>query len=356
MKCRIFLFGFILCIHLAKAQEVIVKFQAAKVSLRGLSVVDNEVVWASGSNGTIIRTTNGGKTFQVINPKGYEKRDFRDIEAFDSSTAIIMAVDTPAIMLKTTDGGQTWKKVFEDKRPGMFLDAMDFVGNTGVVVGDPIEGKMFRAYTYDQGESWTIDQNAPELSAGEAFFASSGSNVKWISSSSASSHPKKLTGDKLIPKRLTGDKLIFVSGGIRSRMFLGDKSFQIPLQSGKNSTGANGFAIAPIGKYGFVCGGDFSEPRRTDSTLVLFEIKNKKVEFTFPATPPSGYKSAVSFVKAYTLISCGTSGIDLSTDNGKNWKKISDLPFHVCNAVYGSGKVWLAGPKGSIAFFTLAGQ
>jgi photosystem II stability/assembly factor-like uncharacterized protein len=345
MNFRTFLFVFIVCVQQASAQEITIKFQGVKASLRGLSVVNNDIVWASGSSGTIIRTTNGGQTFQVINPKGYEKRDFRDIEAFDSSTAIIMAVDTPAIILKTTDGGQTWRKVFEDKRPGMFLDAMDFNGTTGVVVGDPIEGRMFRAYTFDQGESWTVDTDAPQLNEGEAFFASSGSNVKLISLSAAAN--KKL---KAI------EKGIFVSGGIRSRMFLADKTFQIPLQSGKNSTGANGFVIEPKGKYGFVCGGDFSDPKRNDSSLVLFEIKKDKVDFSFPATPPSGYKSAVTFVKAYTLISCGTSGIDLSTDNGKNWKKISDLPFHVSNAVYGSGKVWLVGPKGSIAVCSLVGQ
>lgn len=343
MNFKTFLFVFIICVQQASAQEITIKFQGVKASLRGLSVVNNDIVWASGSNGTIIRTINGGKTFQVINPKGYEKRDFRDIEAFDSSTAIIMAVDTPAIILKTTDGGQTWRKVFEDKRPGMFLDAMDFNGSTGVVVGDPIDGKMFRAYTFDKGESWTINQSSPEFSAGEAFFASSGSNVKLITSPSAANKKTKAI-----------EKSIFVSGGIRSRLFLGDQSFNIPLQQGKNSTGANGLAIEPKAKYGFVCGGDFSDPKRIDSTMVLFEIKKNKVDFSFPASPPSGYKSAVTFVKAYTLISCGTSGIDLSTDNGKNWKKISDLPFHVCNAVYGSGKVWLAGPKGSIALVALA--
>ena len=143
MNFRIILSVFALCTQLSMAQEISYLYQSGNVSLRGLSVVSNDVVWASGSNGTVIRTTNGGKSFQVFRPAGHEKRDFRDVEAFDSLNAIILAVDTPAIMLKTTDGGQTWKKVFEDRRAGMFLDAMDFYGSTGVVVGDPIEGKMF---------------------------------------------------------------------------------------------------------------------------------------------------------------------------------------------------------------------
>jgi len=87
--------------------------------------------------------------------------------------------------------------------------------------------------------------------------------------------------------------------------------------------------------------------------MLLFELKKNKIVFSFPATAPSGYKSAVAFAGNNVLLSCGTSGIDMSNDNGKNWKKISDLPFHVCNAIYESGKVWLAGPKSGIAILTI---
>jgi photosystem II stability/assembly factor-like uncharacterized protein len=346
MNYRTLIFFFIACFHQLQAQEIKVLHQGSNASLRGLSVVSNEVVWASGSNGTIIRTTDGGKTFQVMKPKGYEKRDFRDIEAFDRSTAIIIAIDTPAVILKTTDGGQTWRKVFEDRRAGMFLDAMDFNGTSGVVVGDPINGQMFRAYTHDQGESWIIDQNAPQLTEGEAFFASSGSNVHLIAS-------QDLAMRKVGKNEHKG---IFVSGGMQSRMFSGNLAADIPIQKGKSTTGANGFAIDPEAKYGFICGGDFSDPKRSDSSMLLFELKKNKIVFSFPASSPSGYKSAVAFAGNNTLLACGTSGVDISKDNGKNWKKISDLSFHVCNAIYDSGKVWLAGPKAGIAMITLNQQ
>src|SRR4051812_4608101 len=72
-----------------------------KTSLRGLSVVNDEVVWVSGSNGTIGRTTNGGKDWKWRVVKGFEKTDFRDIEAFDATTAVIMGVGDPAFILKT---------------------------------------------------------------------------------------------------------------------------------------------------------------------------------------------------------------------------------------------------------------
>src|SRR4029453_1654632 len=91
------------------------------------------------------RSTNGGKTFEWITVQGYEQRDFRDVEAFDANTALIMAVAEPAIILKTKDGGKTWKKVFEDTTKGMFLDAMDFAEDEkhGIVIGDPIKNYVF---------------------------------------------------------------------------------------------------------------------------------------------------------------------------------------------------------------------
>ena len=89
---------------------------------------------------------------------GYEKRDFRDVEGFDKKTAVIMAVDTPADILKTTDGGKTWKLVYENKTAGMFLDAMEFWNdNIGIVVGDPINGRFFKARSFDGGDTLGLD-------------------------------------------------------------------------------------------------------------------------------------------------------------------------------------------------------
>src|SRR6476660_4572127 len=100
--------------------------QGNKISLRGLSVVNDQVVWVSGSNGTVGRSTNGGKDWKWLRVKGFEQSDFRDIEAFDAATALIMAVSKPgepAYILRTTDAGDSWKVVYENKTPGMFLDA-----------------------------------------------------------------------------------------------------------------------------------------------------------------------------------------------------------------------------------------
>src|SRR5215218_3031798 len=95
-------------------------------SLRGLSVVSEKVVWASGTGGTAIRTVDGGTTWKVIVVPGGEKLDFRDIEAFDSNTAYILSIGNgeSSRIYKTADGGATWKLQFTNKNEKAFFDAI----------------------------------------------------------------------------------------------------------------------------------------------------------------------------------------------------------------------------------------
>src|SRR3954451_7892027 len=124
--------------HSQKTEKIKIVTSGANTSLRGMSIVSENVIWVSGRKGTIGKSIDDGRTWKWIVVPGFEKRDFRDIEAFDSRTAIAMAVDNPAIIVKTTDGGATWKKVFERSMPGMFLDAMNFKNKKeGVCIGDP---------------------------------------------------------------------------------------------------------------------------------------------------------------------------------------------------------------------------
>src|SRR6476659_7434978 len=134
----------------AHGQSVELLNSGTHSSLRGLSVVTDKLVWVSGNNGTVGKSVDGGNTWKWITVKGFAKTDFRDIEAFDASTAIIMGISAPAYILKTNNGGDTWKVVYENKDTTMFLDAMDFFdGRNGVVIGDPVDHKIFFAETND---------------------------------------------------------------------------------------------------------------------------------------------------------------------------------------------------------------
>ena len=112
-QIKIFLLS--ICVLIAAqtiAQKTTIKVleSGKKISLRGLSVVNDKVIWASGSAGSVARSTDGGKTFIWQSVAGYEKSDFRDIEAFDENTALIMGITQPAVLLKTIDVVSTGKK------------------------------------------------------------------------------------------------------------------------------------------------------------------------------------------------------------------------------------------------------
>lgn len=187
--------------QLANAQSIRLLSAGTKSSFRGLSVVNDKTVWVSGSNGTVGKSIDGGNNWIFTTVQGYENRDFRDIEAFDANTALIMGIDEPAVILQTTNGGESWHVVFKDERKGMFLDAMEFWNEqSGIVIGDPIDGHFFVARTFDGGNQWqTIPAaHAPVADSGEACFASSGTNVRAL---------KK-------------DEAIFISGGNRSNVFV----------------------------------------------------------------------------------------------------------------------------------------
>ncbi|MCU0376594.1 MAG: hypothetical protein MUF24_14915 [Chitinophagaceae bacterium] len=124
------------------------------VSFRGLGCGKDGSVWVSGSKGTVGKSTDGGKTWQWVSPGGYTQRDFRAVEAFSRHTAIVMAVDSPGLLLKTKDGGQSWQKVFESHESGIFLDDLSFSNaQTGICVGDPVKNnQMYLLYTTDSGK------------------------------------------------------------------------------------------------------------------------------------------------------------------------------------------------------------
>jgi len=302
-------------------------------SLRGLSAVSDKIVWVSGSGGTVGKSLDGGATWAWMTVPGYEKRDFRDIEAFNAKTAIVMAIAEPADLLKTTDGGKTWKLVYRNKTRGMFMDAMEFWNiNSGIVVGDPVNGRFFVTRSFDGGDTWHDIPflEMPKADSGEGCFASSGTNVR----------------------ALDLDEACFVSGGPRSRLFIRDQATDLPVIQGKTSTGANSIAVKDHGKlhggrHLIVVGGDFSRDTVTEGNCALSNDRGRS--WVVPAQRPHGYRSCVEYIGGDDVLCCGTSGVDISYDNGMNWELISHDGYHVCRKSKKGKAVFLAGPGGRIA-------
>ncbi len=309
------------------AQQIKVLTKGTKTSLRGLCAVTDKIIWASGSAGTVAKSLDSGNTWKWMTVKGFEKKDFRDIEAFDENTAIIMAVDSPAYILKTTDGGENWKTVYENHTKGMFLDAMAFSDETnGTLIGDPINGKFFIARTKDGGNSWQeeIPNNLPSAAIGEACFASSGTNIR----------------------KLSNGKEIFVSGGLCSNLFISSKKIVLPILQGKESTGANSIA-AKNNKIFIVVGGDFTE--RNQITQNCLVTTNAGKSWKQPQIFPTGYRSCIQHISKKMWITCGLNGVDVTTNDGKIFTQISTESFHVCSKSKYGNAVFFAGQGGKIA-------
>ena len=346
------LFILILFVQLAVAQNsgnnsIKILSQKKGISIRGLSVPDENTIWASGSSGTIALSINGGENFEWMQVAGYEKRDFRAIHAWNNKEAIIAAVAAPAVILKTKDGGVTWNKVYENADTAMFLDAINFKDeNNGSVVGDPINNIIFLLNTTDKGEHW--QQVAPnyfksELKQGEAFFASSNSNLAS-----------------------KGDDQFLISGGMASRLWINGVARDLDILQGGTSTGANSIAISPNGNKLIIVGGDFANFKDSEKNIAGFnlfltpntELKHKSIRISKWAQrknlgTPNGYKSGVTFLTNQLLVTCGTSGVDISKNSGKNWELISTESFHVVKKQPNRKAVFLAGSGGRIGYMQL---
>ena len=84
----------LIAFFLSQSSPWIVQTSGTTAQFRGVSAVDARVAWASGTKGTVVRTIDGGKTWQVIAVPGASELDFRDIEAIDASTAWVLSIGT----------------------------------------------------------------------------------------------------------------------------------------------------------------------------------------------------------------------------------------------------------------------
>ncbi len=153
--------------------------------LRGIDSVDGTIAWASGTGGTVLRTTDGGTHWQRCATPDAEKDgatlDFRGVQAWDAQTAIVMASGPgdKSRLYKTTDGCRTWRLVFRNPDKDGFWDAVFFNGGQGWLLGDPVKERFTLLASNDKGKTW-IRQNNKGLHADpklQGAFAASNSSL-----------------------------------------------------------------------------------------------------------------------------------------------------------------------------------
>ena len=313
-------------------------------SLRGLSVVDANVVWASGTGGTFLRTTDGGETWQPGTVAGAEKLDFRDVQAVDAKTAYLLSIGdgNQSRIYKTTDAGKNWSLQYTEQKPKAFLDCMSFWDAThGIVLGDPVDGKFELLVTSDGGAHWSPlqSQTMPDAKDGEGAFAASGTCIATF----AEKKGKKESWQAW-----------FVTG-TASRVFHTADSgktwtaSETPLILGANE---GIFSIAVVdGDRLAIVGGDYQHAAMVKPNAAYTDDGGKTWKES--SHRPAGYRSCIAIVPdstGPTAFAVGPTGIDYSIDRGKNWDQMADEGGNTI-AFADAHHGWVVGPKGLILKF-----
>jgi photosystem II stability/assembly factor-like uncharacterized protein len=257
-------------------------------SLRGVSAVSRQVAWASGTDGTYLRTIDGGDTWTPAQVPDAAALDFRAVVAFSADEAFLMSAGPgeQSRIYHTGDGGRNWQLQFTNKNPKGFFDSMAFWDSKhGVVLGDPIadeSGKLkFEVLLTDDGQNWRAVRSAglPDAREGEGAFAASNTCIAIAPSASDSN-------------------IWFASGGKAARVFhSGDRGrswevFDTPMVHGPDSAGIFSIAFRDS-THGVIAGGDYKRPREDGPNLAFTENGGKT--WTLPALHPLAYFSAVGY-------------------------------------------------------------
>lgn len=329
-------------------------------SFRGVHNVGNGIVWASGTEGTVLHTTDNGQTWQrCTTPPDAEKLDFRGIQAFDQNTAIVMSSGKGDLsrLYKTTDACKTWKLLFTNPDAEGFWDAIQFKDRSlGVLLGDPVKNLFVVMLTFDGGVHWKPQSlHATADINGESIFAASNSSLLL-------SHPgyrRFCTGGSGGPRVIhLGSGPSDIGEHAPRKLNWDTGLFSERLMSYKQRPSSGCFSLAED-RTGITVavGGNYQEPNDASYTAWTSALNSKSsgdenLEFHLSQTSPHGYRSAVAYdPETKTWITVGPNGTDISRDGGKNWTALKPGPEDAPDA----DKNWNAlslpfvvGPKGRI--------
>jgi photosystem II stability/assembly factor-like uncharacterized protein len=301
-------------------------------SLRGISAASDTVVWASGTQGTFLKTLDGGANWQSGTVDGADKLDFRSVHAIDARNAFLMSAGPghQSRIYRTTDGGAHWQLQHENSQEKGFFDAIAFWDRKrGIVLGDPVDGNFVVLTTTDAGETWKPAGSAAAL-PGEGAFAASGTC--------------------LIVGR--GGRAWFATGGPTGARVFRSTDWgrtwavaETPIRHDSASSGIFSLAFRGIND-GIAVGGDYTKPAEDRDNIAVTHDGGKT--WSAPTGPrPAGYRSAVAFIPGSSrAIATGPSGSDMSF--GEAWKPLASEGYNAMSfSISGTG--WAVGPQGKIA-------
>lgn len=276
--------------------------------LRGVSAVSSRVAWASGANGTLLRTLDGGDLWELLPPPaGAEKLDFRDIDAISDRVAYTLSIGSgdPSRIYQTTDGGKSWDLQFANTDPKVFLDAMAFWDAArGLAFSDSVDGRFVILITTNGGKTWERipPERLPPALPGEGAYAASGTNVA-------------VTGRTHAWIGTTASRVLRTADGGRTWSVS-----TTPLATG-TATGIFSIAFRDR-QHGVVVGGNYEQEAGARDNAA-FTSDGGATWTLVKESGLSGFRSVVAFVPGgRSLIAIGPAGADWSTDEGRTWQPV----------------------------------
>lgn len=303
-----------------------------KNHLRGLCAVDDSVVWASGANGTVIMSTDGGTSWLDVSIAEADSLDFRDIHAIDRYMAWVISAGNGVRIYRTDNGGASWHEQYNDPRAVAFYDGFDFAGpDTAMAYGDPIDGQWSVLTTTNGGNDWEGVSYAvlPDGLDGEGGYAASGTGIV-----------------------LRGTNAWIAAGGGSESRLLHTADFgetwnvvPAPLES---APGAGIFSMAfDHSGNGVLVGGNYVDSTNASSNCA-FSSDYGQTWTLVTEQQPNGYRSCVAVHQSGSpWLTTGRTGSEYSNNGGRTWQAISTEGYYSC--AMSSGTVFASGRRGKLA-------
>lgn len=304
--------------------------------LIAVSAVDDRIAWASGTQGTWVRTTDGGTTWRTGRVPGADSLQFRDVHAVDSNTALLLSIGngSQSGVHRTRDGGRTWARLHTNPDSAGFYDCFAFWDHArGVLIGDAVEGRMVVLTTDDGGEHWRRVSAAalPPAQRGEGSFAASGTCVTT---------------------RSGGHGWIVMNAGAVSRLLrTRDHGRTWALETlpitAREGSGAQSVAFRDA-SHGMVLGGGYQA--RPGDVLVA-TTRDGGATWTPRASPPFRVGTwggvIVPGARVPTVVAVGPNGAAWSRDDGASWVPIDTSNYW--SVGFASARAgWAVGARGRI--------
>jgi hypothetical protein len=310
------------------------------VDLKGIDAVTPVVAWASGANGVVLRTEDGHIWQRCAIPPDAENLEPASIQGLDTGTAVVMSrgAGTHSRVYKTTDGCQSWKKVFENpSSSGSFESLHRATALQMYVLGDPMGGQLNLYGSRDAGSTWSrLDQpglEVPPTQAGILAGTASVTNIDWLMTfGTAGKDAAVYTLTIQCPRGSCALRWV----GKATPLGQNRAGTQVASLAGRTYAGApipgvTGDIATSLTTTLVAVGGDPGHPEA--ATAVAAMSTDSGMSWRLAGVQPQGYRSAVAFDPQHQrFIAVGPNGTDVSTDDGMSWLALRPGPHDAANA------------------------